>query len=106
MEIIRLSEVEFEKNEKNIIFKIIHKNENVTITNIKLNPGEKVSPHKVPVDVFFYIVKGSGKITIGEETENVKANEIVVCPPNTVMSLWADKQEEFVFINVKTPSLK
>ena len=106
MEIIKLSEIEFEKNAKNVLFKIVHKNENVTITNIKLNTDEKVPPHKVPVDVFFYIIKGSGKITIGEETKDVTANEIIICPPNTMMSLWADKGEEFVFINVKTPSLK
>ncbi|MFW6265125.1 MAG: cupin domain-containing protein, partial [Bacillota bacterium] len=58
-----------------------------------------------PVDVFFYIVKGKGTLQIGEEKAVVEATDIITCPPNTKMSLNADQGEEFVVLNVKTPSL-
>ncbi|MBN2694749.1 cupin domain-containing protein [bacterium] len=107
MKIIDTNSISFDSHpEKNIKFKIVHKNENVTITTIKLNPNDTVPLHKVPVDVFFYIVKGSGEITIGDESKVVSAGEIIICPINTNMSLKANQGVEFVFMNVKTPSLK
>jgi quercetin dioxygenase-like cupin family protein len=73
--------------------------------NLVLTPGDVVPEHSVPVDVFFYIVEGKGTLKIGDEAEVVEAKDIILCPPNTEMSLKADQDEEFVVLNVKTPSL-
>lgn len=31
---------------------------------------------------------------------------IIVCPPNTNMALWAEQGDTFSVLNVKTPNIK
>ena len=38
--------------------------EAVNIMNILLKPGEKLDTHITPVNVFFYVLKGKGKIEV------------------------------------------
>lgn len=105
MEIIKMEEIEGAKRWDGILTREILKNEDTKVMNLVLQPGDEVPEHSVPVNVFFYIVKGSGTLQIGEEAQVVEATDIIPCPPNTTMSLQADQEEEFVVLNVKTPSL-
>ena len=105
MNIIKLDEVITEENKRGVNSKGIVENEDVKVTQIELGEGDYLPEHQVPVNVFFYIVEGKGTLQIGEEKEVVKAKEVITCPPNTIMSLKADQGEEFVVLNVKTPSL-
>ncbi|MGI6096838.1 MAG: cupin domain-containing protein [Dethiobacteria bacterium] len=105
MQIIRMEEIEGKENKRGVTAKQLLKHEHVTLMNIILKPGDQVPEHSVPVDVFFYVVAGKGTIKIGEEEAQVKEKEIIVCPPKTVMALRADQGEDFVVLNVKTPSL-
>lgn len=105
MKIINLDEVKGKINPKGIEAKIVLKHEDATITKISLKPEDILGKHKVPVNVFFYVIKGKGTIGIGEEESIVEKNQIIVCPKDTMMTLRADQGEEFEVINVKTPSL-
>jgi len=105
MEIIKMNEIEGSVNKRGVLAKQLIKHKNTTVMNLTINPGDSVPEHKVPVDVFFYIVSGSGTLQIGEEKAVVKAEDIIICPPNTNMALWADQGETFNVLNVKTPSL-
>ncbi|MFP4662619.1 MAG: cupin domain-containing protein [Halanaerobiales bacterium] len=105
MNIIKMAEVEGKKNKRGVIAKQLIKHDNAQVMNLVLEPGNIVPEHSVPVDVFFYIVKGRGTLKIGDEKAIVEATDIITCPPNTKMSLNADQGEEFVVLNVKTPSL-
>ncbi len=105
MKIIRMSDIKGEINKKGLLTKMLVNHKNATIRNIVLKPDEVVPPHKVEVDVFFYVVKGKGTIVIGEEANSVIEGDIVVCPPNIYMSVKANQNMEFSFLNVKTPSL-
>ncbi len=105
MEIIKLNEVKGNINPKGIEAKIVLKHEDATITKISLKPGDVLGKHKVPVNVFFYVINGKGTIGIGDEEALVSEDEIIVCPQNTMMTLRADQGEIFEVINVKTPSL-
>lgn len=105
MQIIKMNQVEGKKNKRGVTAKQLLKHDNAQIMNLILQPGDEVPSHSVPVDVFFYIVDGKGTLQIGEEKVIVYATDIVVCPPNTKMSLQADQEEKFVVLNVKTPSL-
>lgn len=106
MEIIRMKEIEGKKNMRGVVAKQLINNDNTRVMNLTLNPGDEVPEHKVPVDVFFYIVSGKGTLQIGEEKAVVEAEEIILCPPNTNMALWADQGEAFSVLNVKTPNIK
>ena len=105
MEIIKLNEVKGTINPKGIEAKVVLKHKDATITKISLNPGDVLGKHKVPVNVFFYVINGKGTIGIGDEESVVESDQIIVCPENTMMTLIADQNEKFEVINVKTPSL-
>ncbi|MCR3923353.1 MAG: cupin domain-containing protein, partial [Firmicutes bacterium] len=67
--------------------------------------GDIVPEHAVPVEVFFYVVEGTGTLCIGKDERVVVAKDIITCPANTTMALRADQGEPFIVLNVKTPSL-
>ena len=104
MKIIKMKEIEGKRNAKGVLAKKLIDHENTRVMNLNLSPDDHVPRHKVPVDVFFYIVKGKGTIQIGEEKAVVKATDIILCPPEVEMALWADQGEEFIVFNVKTPN--
>ena len=105
MNIIRMSNIQGEINKKGFLTKTLINHKNTAVRNIVLQPGEVIPPHNVPVDVFFYVVKGTGTITIGGIDSLVIEGDIIVCPINTDMSVSANQNSEFSFLNVKTPSL-
>lgn len=105
MEIIKMDEIEGSENKRGVVAKGLLKNDNVQVMNLVLEPGDVVPEHAVPVNVFFYIVEGTGTLQIGDEEAVVEAKDIIPCPPDTTMSLEANQGEKFVVLNVKTPSL-
>lgn len=70
---------------------------------ITLKPGEALKPHLTPVNVFFYILEGSGSVTIGEETEEVDADTLVESPANILHTLHNTGTGIFRFLVAKTP---
>lgn len=105
MQIIKMNEIEGSVNPRGVLAKQLLSHEHTKIMNLVLKPGDEVPQHKVPVDVFFYVVSGKGTIMIGEEKSVLEATDIVVCPPQEAMALWADQGEEFSVLNVKTPNM-
>jgi len=105
VEIIKLSNLEGNKNKRGVIAKGVLKHDNAQVMNLILSEGDIVPAHQVPVDVFFYIKEGKGTLRIGEESSVVEAGTIVTCPPNTEMELKADQREKFEVLNIKTTSL-
>ena len=51
----------------------IHGNPHVQVSQITLQPGEVVKPHKAPVDAFFYVLEGTATIEIEGETAQARA---------------------------------
>lgn len=92
-------------NKKGVVMRTLVDHKNATVRNLNLQIDQKIPPHSVDVDVFFYIISGEGSITIGEKTYHVSPTDIVVCPPNTPMSVHANKDTTLSFLNVKTPQL-
>lgn len=105
MEIIKMNEVKGMINKRGVEVKQLIKHKDTTVMNLVLKPGDVVPEHSVPVNVFFYIVEGKGTLKIADEEKIVEEKDIILCPPNTNMSLKADQEESFVVLNVKTPSL-
>lgn len=76
----------------------------ITMKNLILGSQESIPPHEVPVDVTFFILGGSGSITISNIVYDVQKDDIVICPPNTLMSISANF-EGLSFLNIKTPGI-
>lgn len=105
MSVIKLKELESYENMRGIATKDVLKNENVQVKNLKLEPGDVIPAHQVPVDVFFHVLEGKGTIIIGDKSYTLKEKDFITCPPRTPMKVMADKGDKFSILNVKTPAL-
>ena len=93
-------------NKRGVNMRSVFSHDHATVKNLLLKPGDAIPPHQVPVDVFFYVIKGEGFITIDDEETPVRANDIVMCPPNTLISVRAGENSRLEFLNVKTPGIE
>jgi quercetin dioxygenase-like cupin family protein len=106
MQIVKCKDVEEEKNAKGTMVRKLLVYPDASIIMITLKPGNEVAPHVTPVDVFFYIIEGSGDVQIGKEVQEVHADEIIFSPKNIEHSLKNTKNNVFRFLVVKTPTPK
>lgn len=81
----------------------LHVNEHVMATMISLQPGESLRRHATPVDVFFYVLEGTGVVEIGDERETVIADMLVESPARIPHRLLNESDSVFRFLVVKTP---
>jgi len=100
-----LKDLETNINMRGFKAKTIINHKNATIKNLLLNPGAAIPIHYMPVDVTFFILEGTGKITIADTTFSVKPQDIVICPINVAMSVKADDSSALSFLNIKTPGI-
>lgn len=70
---------------------------------ISLKKGETLKKHITPVDVFFYVLEGTGKVEVGEEVREVSRDMIVESPARIPHRLFNESSEEFRFLVVKMP---
>lgn len=105
MKHFNLEDLKAEINIRGVHAKTLVNHKNTTIKNLLLKKGESIPTHQVPVDVTFFVLEGKGQITIDDESYPVKANDIVLCPPNVPMSVKADDESPLSFLNIKTPGI-
>ncbi len=103
MEVIRMSEFPTFETPLGFLARKLLDQPAFLIMNLLLKPGETVEKHVMPDDAFFYVVKGSGKIMIGEEETSVGETDIVFSPKNTPRGLRALPGKEFHVIIVRSP---
>ena len=103
---MNLKDLKTEINIRGIQAKTMVDHKNATIKNLILNKGDRIPNHKVPVDVTFFILQGTGTISIDDVDYQVKPMDYITCPPDTLMSVQADKNHPLSFLNIKTPGFK
>lgn len=54
------------------------------IMHITLSDGERLKPHRTPVDVAFYVLEGTPTIHIGEESQQHPEDTLIESPANIV----------------------
>ena len=70
---------------------------------ITLQPGESLKKHITPVDVFFYVLEGTGIVEIGSEKATVSA-DILVESPAMIPHRWSNESGSvFRVLVVKVP---
>ena len=70
---------------------------------ITLKPGEALKKHITPVDVFFYVLEGTGIVEIGEEKRTV-AKDMLVESPARIPHKWTNESSGvFRVLVVKVP---
>lgn len=104
MEVVRMDEVEEARTPRKIEARKILKKKDVQVVYLKFKPGEEMPLHTTSVDVFFYIVEGRGRITVGEESETVGEKDIVFSPAGIPHALENAGDGLFKVLVVKTPN--
>lgn len=70
---------------------------------ITLQPGEALKKHITPVDVFFYVLEGTGVVEIGSEKQ-VAGKDMLVESPARIPHKWSNESESvFRVLVVKVP---
>lgn len=74
--------------------------------HITLKPGQSLKPHITPVDVFFYVLEGSPKIQVGDETVSVEKDSLVESPKDIVHYISNQSNSIARILVVKAPKQK
>ena len=70
---------------------------------ITLQPGESLKKHSTPVDVFFYVLEGTGIVEIGDE-RNTVGKDMLVESPARIPHRWLNESKSvFRVLVVKVP---
>jgi len=77
--------------------------EHVQVVEIKLLPDEGLKKHITPVDVFFYVLEGTGIVEIGDEQSEVVKDQLIESPKGIPHRLMNESNAPFRFLVVKTP---
>jgi quercetin dioxygenase-like cupin family protein len=104
MQIITADQIPIADNPHGVDVRHLYKTKDVVVSQITLQPGEVVKPHKVPVDAFFYVLEGSPAIEIEGETIAAAAGALI---PSSAGHLHAIRNESdglVRFLVVKTPN--
>lgn len=59
---------------------MIYNAESAQAVHITLEPGEALKKHITPVDVFFYVLEGTGVVEIGDERQEVGKDTLIESP--------------------------
>jgi len=70
---------------------------------ITLKPGEKLNRHITPVDVFFYVIQGTGVVEVGDEKETVSADTVIDSPKNIPHCWYNESTSDLRVLVVKVP---
>lgn len=106
MKKIDISEVEIAETPHKVAVKKLLSYEDATIVHIELKPGEELKKHITPVDVCFYGLEGTGIVEIGDESQEIKKDQLIFSPAKIVHRLLNKSENNFRFLVIKTPTPK
>ena len=95
--------VETTKNPHGIEARKIHDTDHVQVVHMLLKPGEQLKKHATAVDVFFYVLEGTGIVEIGDEKQEVVKDMLIDSPKNIPHCLYNESNDIFRVLVVKTP---
>ena len=77
MKITEVSKVASGPNPHHVDARKVHESPHAMAVVITLKPGESLKKHITPVDVFFYVLEGTGIVEIGEERQSVGKDAVL-----------------------------
>jgi quercetin dioxygenase-like cupin family protein len=103
MKITAVKDVVSGPNPHHVDARKIYESPHAVAVVITLKPGEALKKHITPVDVFFYVLEGSGVIEIGNEKQTV-GKDMLVESPARIPHRWSNESSSvFRVLVVKVP---
>lgn len=103
MKCTRVSEIASQPNPHHVDARKIYDTTNAVAVVITLQPGEALKRHATPVDVFFYVLEGTGIVEIGQEREAVTKDTLVESPARIPHRWINESNSVFRVLVVKVP---
>jgi|WetSurMetagenome_2_1015567.scaffolds.fasta_scaffold01997_6 quercetin dioxygenase-like cupin family protein len=82
----------------------LHESESVEVISIELAPGASLPRHSAPVEVFFFVVEGSGSLETGGERLEVSAGMLVPSDAGVPHTWTNGTSAPLSILVVKTPN--
>ncbi len=95
--------IETTKNPHGVEARKIHDTDHVQVVHMLLKPGEQLKKHITAVDVFFYVLEGTGIVEIGNEKQEVGKDMLIDSHKNIPHCLYNESNDIFRVLVVKTP---
>jgi quercetin dioxygenase-like cupin family protein len=104
MQTITAYQIPVADNPHGVDVRHLYKTSDVVVSQITLQPGEVVKPHKAPVDAFFYVLEGVPHIEIEGETLAATAGTLIPSSAGHLHSIRNESDGPVRFLVVKTPN--
>ena len=104
MQPITAGQVPVADNPHGVDVRHLFKTAHVAASQIALEPGEVVKPHKAPAEVFFYVLEGAATMEIEGETGTFAADTLVPSGAGHVHTIRNEGEERVRILVVKTPN--
>ncbi len=103
MKITEVAQVVSGPNPHHVDARKIYDSPHAVAVEITLRPGESLKKHITPVDVFFYVLEGTGIVEIGSEKATVSKGSLVESPAR-IPHRWSNESGAvFRVLVVKVP---
>lgn len=106
MQTITAHETAVAENPHGVDVRHLYSTPHVAVSQITLEPGEVVKPHKAPVDVFFYVLEGSPSVEIEGELVTAAPGTLVPSAAGHIHAIRNGGEGRVRFLVVKTPNPK
>jgi mannose-6-phosphate isomerase-like protein (cupin superfamily) len=77
--------------------------EHGVIMHLQIEAGESLKPHITPVDVAFYVLEGEPHILVGDETLQVKQDDLVESPKDIPHCIYNKTEKPVRVLVTKLP---
>ena len=103
MKTVAINDVPLNPNPNGVETRKFHENDHVQALHLILKPGERLKKHITPVDVFFYVLEGSGIVEIGKEKKSVTKDTCIDSPARIPHCWYNESNKILKVLVVKTP---
>jgi mannose-6-phosphate isomerase-like protein (cupin superfamily) len=76
----------------------------LSITWVDVEPGAEQKPHSHGPQQVYVITRGSGRMKVGEDEQDVTVGQLVFIPPNTEHGIVNTGDEVLTYVSAATPA--
>lgn len=103
MKITEVAKVVSGPNPHHVDARKIYDTKNAIAVLITLQPGESLKKHMTPVDVFFYVLEGTGIVEIGNERATCGKDTLIESPARIPHRWINESNAVFRVLVIKVP---